>query len=402
MMQVGQEPYPAVAVLDSGSALRVITGSAGSEQGALVVLRHNDRTVRVRHVPQGWDVDELWAEEDLSRYRETRPRGHAVPATIAICTLGVHPRLSQAVLAALAQDYPGARVVVVDNDPSSGAVREALGDLADAVKIVDEPRRGLSHARNAAIAEVASGVLAFTDDDAVAEASWLARLMEPFRLHESLAAVTGLVVPAELRTPAQRAFEAYVGFGKGLEQSYWTLEPQQIEGLPGVPGQRGVLFPFTTGKVGSGNNMAFRVEALREMGGFDVALGAGSIAQGGEDLDIFTRTLLAGKIIAYTPDAVVWHYHRESMDDLYQQIRANGIGMGALIAKAVVRRPGVLVTMAGRSLAVAHRALTTRGKSREWGTEALARKTRRTLLMAEIGGLVRGPGKYFHSMARHN
>lgn len=396
-MRSGRDAYPSVVALQSGAPLRLISGDVNSEEGSLVVLRHHDRTVNVRFVAKGWSPAELWAQEDFSDPAPGPDPEVRLPATIAICTLGVHPRLYEAVRAALTQTYEHSRVLIVDNDPSSGAARKALGDLADRVTIVDEPRRGLSHARNAAIAAVATGILAFTDDDAIVEPSWLQRLVEQFDAHAVVGAVTGLVVPAELRTPAQRTFESYVGFGKGLDLSHWTLDRDHAAELPGVPGQRGVLFPLTAGKVGSGNNMAFRIDVLRELGGFDENLGAGSITQGGEDLDIFTRVLLSGRSIIYSPDAVVWHYHRESMAELQKQVQANGIGMGALLAKAVVRQPAVALTVLGRSAAVARRALSTRGKSEEWSNDAVAPEVRRRLLASEVNGLVRGPVRYLRS-----
>ncbi len=53
--------------------------------------------------------------------------------------------------------------------------------------------------------------------------------------------------------------------------------------------------------------MAFRTEALRSIGGFDVALGAGTPARGGEDIDVAVRLLLAGLLVVRQPAAVIWH-----------------------------------------------------------------------------------------------
>ena len=49
--------------------------------------------------------------------------------------------------------------------------------------------------------------------------------------------------------------------------------------------------------------MAFRTAVLRDLGGFDEALGTGTPAQGGEDLLMFVRLLSGGGRLAYEPAA---------------------------------------------------------------------------------------------------
>ena len=71
---------------------------------------------------------------------------------------------------ALAQDEPYAvGVLVVDNDPAAGA-RDAVESFAPrsagvSVRYVHEPQPGISAARNRALAEAASRLLVFIDDD---------------------------------------------------------------------------------------------------------------------------------------------------------------------------------------------------------------------------------------------
>lgn len=388
---------PAVVTIEvPGGGVRLISGRLGSLGGVLAVLRQQGRTLDIRRAAAGWTPEQLM--ELLPPARHPATVSEVPSVTLAICTLGSHPRLPDAVRAAVEQRLPARRVMVVDNDPTSGAVRRALGeDLLSRVVMVEEPRRGLSRARNAALEATDTDFLAFTDDDAILEVDAVERLIEPFSQDEQVGAVTGLVLPAELRTAAQSCFEAYVGFGKGVEPAYWALDPKLEQRMAGAPGQRGVLFPWTTGKVGSGNNMAFRVSVLREMDGFDVRLGAGTVAQGGEDLDAFTRVLLSGHVIAYTPDALVWHYHRETMDGLEKQVLGNGVGMGAVLTKSALAHPRAVLSMAGGAVSVARKALTSRGTYEMPSVEGLPRGLRRRLLRREIWGLAQGPWKYCRS-----
>lgn len=75
-------------------------------------------------------------------------------------------------------------LIVVDNDPTGAArkvCREAAGALPIALHFVEEAERGISFARNRAVAEaLAQGAdfVAFIDDDDLPEPDWLCRLVE--------------------------------------------------------------------------------------------------------------------------------------------------------------------------------------------------------------------------------
>jgi GT2 family glycosyltransferase len=88
--------------------------------------------------------------------------------------------------------------------------------------------------------------------------------------------------------------------------------------------------------------MAFRREALVSIGGFDVALGAGTPALGGGDTLALTLVLLAGYRIAYEPAALMRHHHRRDMDSLRRQLHGYSVGLAAFYAALLRHRPGVL------------------------------------------------------------
>ena len=80
---------------------------------------------------------------------------------------------------------------------------------------IEEPRPGLSYARNAGFAAATGDILIAIDDDVTVPAGWLERLVAPFARPEVMA-VTGHVLPIELETESQCRFEAYGGLGKGF------------------------------------------------------------------------------------------------------------------------------------------------------------------------------------------
>ena len=85
-----------------------------------------------------------------------------------------------------------------------------------------EPRPGLDHARNRAVIETTTDVLAFTDDDVVVDPGWSAAIARAFAEEPQLGALTGLVLPLQLATPAQQLFERLGGFGKGFVRRWET------------------------------------------------------------------------------------------------------------------------------------------------------------------------------------
>jgi hypothetical protein len=99
------------------------------------------------------------------------------------------------------------------------------------------------------------------------------------------------------------------------------------------------LFPFAAGRFGSGANMSFRTDVLREIGGFDAALGAGSRARGGDDLAAFFDVIVSGHVIVYEPGAIVRHAHRPDFESLRRQSFGYGVGLGAYLAHVASRHP---------------------------------------------------------------
>jgi glycosyltransferase involved in cell wall biosynthesis len=317
-----------------------------------------------------------------------------LPVSVIVCTLGREPLLRACLESLRDQDHVAFEVVVVDNDPASGAVAALLADLDDAVfHYVAQPIKGLSNARNAGLAAARHDVVAFTDDDAIADRDWIRRLATVFAQDRVVSAVTGLVVPWELETQAQLWFEQFGSFDRGCRRQVWAYPESRRYDALGPQGDGGPAYPFSAGVIGSGNNMAFRRERVRVLGGFDAALGAGTITGGGEDLDIYVRLLLAGDVIVYEPRAVVRHRHRREMSALTSQTWFYGAGLTAMLMKTIVTEPSVLWSFARRVPAGTRRMLDpgsekNAGRGRSFPSE---------LTTSERRGFVAGPYLYVRS-----
>lgn len=239
-----------------------------------------------------------------------RPDAAAAPASVSvvICTRDRPAELARCLASIPQQSRPPDQIVVVDNCSRSSEVEAVC--RAAGVHYVYEPRPGLDIARNAG-AEAATGeIVAYTDDDVVLHPDWIARVLAAFDLPAVLA-VTGLVLPAELATPAQWHFEQFWGFGRGFRRLDFGKEFYSNDRLYGAE----------VWKIGAGANMAFRSSVFEKIGRFDERLDVGAAGCSG-DSEFWHQILGAGGICRYEPSAIAFHYHRREMKGLQKQLRA--------------------------------------------------------------------------------
>jgi GT2 family glycosyltransferase len=266
--------------------------------------------------------------------------GHGtVPAappliSVVVCARDRPVRLAACLRRLAGQEYPNFEIVVVDNATASGAVAAVAGAHRGGApcRYVAEPRRGLSWARNAGSAAANGEIIAFLDDDEEPDARWLAGIAAGFTRGGDIGCVTGPILPARLDTPAQEWFEQAGGHSRGFTPAVFSRH-----------GPQNPLFPRPP--FGAEGNMAFRREALARIGGFDVALGAGTPARGGEDTLALSQVLLAGYRIAYEPAAFVRHHHHADPAGLGRQLYGYGVGLTAFYLALLRRQPRLLPTL---------------------------------------------------------
>src|SRR5687768_11727714 len=201
-------------------------------------------------------------------------------------------------------------IVVIDNRPGPASPTPAVVREFDDVCLIEEPRPGLSYARNAGFAAATGDILVAIDDDVTVPEGWLERLVAPFARPEVMA-VTGHVLPIELETNSQCQFEAYGGLGKGF--TGFEVDGRWFRFLR-------VAVP--TWNSGATANAAFRATIFSDprIGVLDEALGAGTPTGCSEDTYLFYRILKAEHTIVYDPTAWVWHRHRRDDAALRHQI----------------------------------------------------------------------------------
>ncbi|MGV9825934.1 glycosyltransferase [Gordonia sp. NPDC003429] len=308
--------------------------------------------------------------------------------SVVVCTRDRTDALRRVLDSILAMDYPTFEVIVVDNAASNLDTWRYIDTHPDArVNIVQAAVPGLAHARNCGLEAASFPVVAYTDDDVVVDKDWLRCLVRPFA-DEDVACVTGLVPPAELRTETQFTFEHRVGWAASIDRRTFLMKERHTHHR---------LFPFKVADYGTGANFAIRRNIGYELGGFDEGLGAGSPAKGGEDIDWFVRTIVAGHALVYEPEAIVWHQHRTDSAALTSQALGYGVGLGAWIAKVATDRH-LAPLAAGRMVAAATHLVSS--LYQRSGGRDLSGKEVTAAARAEIAGLFAGPRALFDARSQ--
>lgn len=212
--------------------------------------------------------------------------------TIAICTCNRAASLQETLLSLDSIDIPAempAELLVVDN----GSSDDTPQILAEApvrrlpVRTVREERKGLSHARNAAIANSTGRVLLWTDDDVRVHPAWLSKMAKPILSGEADATVgTVLIPPSRQQKLANTALRNHM---------IWVASTDEID--------------FLRPRTMIGANMAFGRHVLEKVPKFDCAFGPGPDAVGFGDDTMFSAMLQQhGFRLVGVKDAVVEHH----------------------------------------------------------------------------------------------
>src|SRR5258706_7531846 len=214
----------------------------------------------------------------------------AVPrVSVVICTHNRAELVCRAAEAALDQARAsGDEVIVVDNASTDGtraALAAFTARVGDTVRVVDEPRLGLSVARNRGLAEARGDVVAYLDDDAIPRPGWLAGITRPYD-DPAVAAVGGRIVLAFPGSPppwlSSELHSALSAFDLGSS-------PRRVH-------YGRATYPF-------GANISFRTATARAAGGFSATVGPlGRLQLVHDETDLCYRLEHAGGVVWYTPD----------------------------------------------------------------------------------------------------
>ncbi len=195
--------------------------------------------------------------------------------------------LNAAIKSAKGQSVVPAEIIVVI-DHCEALFKRARRHLRKVRVIESVGARGLSAARNTGIEAAQGDVVAFLDDDAIADQDWLEKLLGVYQ-DPTVGGVGGSVQPAWVDS----------------RPGWFPLEFDWVVGCShsGMPSSTEPVRNFV------GANMSFRRDLLRSLGGFSSALGrTGANMAGCEETELCIRAASSpGVGLVYEPTARVVH-----------------------------------------------------------------------------------------------
>lgn len=217
-------------------------------------------------------------------------------ATAVICTYDRYDLLPKAIESLARQTLTPERfeIIIIDNSPDhkfSALFSKQFSGISN-LTWATERTPGLSNARNAGIRLARAPVIAFMDDDAIAAPNWLEVMTNAFADFGEDAAVAGGRVSPIWDAP----------------RPDWLHE--RLLGYVSVVDWGGSERYAAPGEWMAGTNIAFRTEALRNVGGFSVYLGrsgGGQALLSNDETEVIDKVAAAGGRLIYVPNAVMEH-----------------------------------------------------------------------------------------------
>ena len=202
--------------------------------------------------------------------------------TLYIPSYNVAATLAPTIEGALAQTYPIAEILVINDGSTDATVEIASRYAGRNVRVVNHAKnRGLAAARNTAFAEAKTELVAALDGDCIAHPEWLATLVA-YLEDPTIVAAGGRLIETVLNCTADRFRKCYMNQDWGLSV---RRDPQFMYG----------------------NNSVMRREAVLAAGGYDERH-----RTNGEDFAVSQNLAKAGWHTVYDPQATVRHLRSDT------------------------------------------------------------------------------------------
>ena len=199
--------------------------------------------------------------------------------TVAICSLNGEKRLPATLTNLFGQISSGTRVIVVD-DGSTDRTSEIAKEHG-AIVIRHKENMGYGQARQSAVEQCETDILAFIDDECLVSPKWFLTLQKDWHsMFTNIVALAGPIIPSNKRF-----------VGEYLNRNNPFTPIRFITGRKKIFVQRlmNYLYPefsLQSGYIKSaGNgNLSFRISTISQISGYDT-----NLSKGGEDEDICAR-----------------------------------------------------------------------------------------------------------------
>lgn len=213
--------------------------------------------------------------------------------------------------------YPYDELIIVDSSTDEETkIINQQNALKFKGKYIFEPGKGLSIARNTGIKNSSCDIIVFADDDFIVDRDWIKHLIANFSNLEVMCC-TGRMLSYRYDS-VSCIFEKSMSFDRGEKKRIFSGSDISIFKLLKTIRSVGnkQLYDLTPVPWAIGHGFcSFRKSIFESIGYFDEDLGVGTKALGGEEIDIFFRILDSQKTIVYEPRSIIYHNHRQSLEE---------------------------------------------------------------------------------------
>jgi len=233
--------------------------------------------------------------------------------SVLICTRNRPVDLERAVRSILASTGVELELIVVDQSEGD-ETRDVLARTphSGALRYHRSATTGLGNALGEGIELARSPYIVRTDDDCEAPPGWVAGIVDELRRRPTAGVVFSSVVAAP--------YDHSTGYVP--ERRYG--HSQLVRTMRATSRWRGL-----------GSGMAFRRDAVAQIGGFDPALGPGSRFQASEDWDLELRLVVKGWWAYHASNLEIVHHGYRSFAEGRDHATRDWLGIGAMFGKFV-------------------------------------------------------------------
>lgn len=217
--------------------------------------------------------------------------------SVVVCTYNRSKLLKRCLMSLVEQNFPkeNYEIVLIDN-ASTDDTKNVIFNFIEQYKLftiryIYEPTQGLSFARNRGYKESKNEIVAYIDDDAIADKDWIKELSRGYT-DDKIVCVGGKLINK---------------LDEGIEPPSWFSYALKKIFLGETDfGEKEKILENKKYLVGS--NISFRKEILELLKGFKTDLGRFPDRLCiGEETEIQDRIRNYGFLIKYNPHAIVWH-----------------------------------------------------------------------------------------------
>lgn len=248
-----------------------------------------------------------------------------VKLSVIVCTFNRSHLLVSCLDSLVNQTLPVAdlEIVLVNNNSTDDthAIAERYSGGRGNIRVINELKQGLSHARNRGWQEAKGKYVAYIDDDAKTSNDWTERIVHAFeKIKPEPDVVGGKIIP----------------FASGPVPEWYPVDVEilswgeQKRFLTGTEIQYGFF----------GSNMIFKKAILEENSGFSAQYGMQGCAVGvAEETEFFRRLSKCSPVLWYDPDIIVEHLISENNFDfrfMFHRCYKNGKALAEIEKSKVI------------------------------------------------------------------